>query len=283
MAEWWEKEDAFVEEAKAVSPWWEEEGAIEGEAVVKEKPPRYFTDPLLTPERIEEMGELTDISKMLEGREEGVLTNIGERVSQTLLNMTTTDPMELANILTSRFPEDVEVSLSPEGVPVARNKHTGYEVAINKPGFSAMDVLQGIGLIGSYTPAARMTGLVKGMAGRIATGMFGAGATETALQTGQAVAGGEFDESDIVLSTLTGAVPETVVKPLVAAGTKAKELVKPLAEIIPANITKALEFATKQGRKITTADALKEYITFPMQGLMYSSTELGKSRVPAVR
>jgi len=265
MAEWWEEEGAFAKEEEAVAPWWEEEGAIEGEAVVKKEAPRYFTDPLLTPERIAGMGELTDISKMLEGRDEGALTDIGDRVSQALLNMTTTDPMELANILTSRFPKDIEVSLSPEGVPVARNKHTGYEVAINKPGFSAMDVLQGIGLIGAYTPAGRLTGAVKGVAGRIATAMFGAGATEAVLQVGQAEAGGEFDESDIALSGALGPAPEVLGKPLVAAATKAKELVKPLAKTIPANITQALEFAKKQGRKITTADALKEYITFPMQ------------------
>ena len=131
---------------------------------------QYPVDPELTPERMEEMGELTDISRALEGRKPAVsaemeamglagveraITGAGEKLSQAALNMTTADPMELADILSSRFPEDLEISISPDGVPVVTNKHNNEQFLINRPGFSAMDVLQTIGLIGTYSLAGK--------------------------------------------------------------------------------------------------------------------------------
>lgn len=267
-----------------------------------EEQPQFATDPTLTPERMGELGELTNIGALLEGRERPVSAEMEamglgkveevvggelEELTQAWLNMTTPDPMELAEQLTKRFPNDIEVVLSPEGVPTAINRHkrdeiqqtleTGTiteeeaaermkeaQVVINQEGFSPMDIMQGIGLIGAYSPATRVAGAVKGVGKRIAAMMLGTGATETGLQAGQALAGGEFNESDVALATALGPIAEAG-KPLVALGTKAKEMIKPLGDIIPANITQALKFAEERGFKITTTDALKEYITFPMQ------------------
>lgn len=267
-----------------------------------EEQPKYATDPTLTPERMGELGELTDIGEMLRGREypvSGEMEALGlggverfvgvqlEDLTQAWLNATTPDPMELADILTERFPDDIEVTLSPEGVPVATNKHIRDEiqqaltagditeeeaasrmqearVAINKPGFSPMDIFQTIGLIGAYSPSTRLTSMVKGLGQRIATAVLGSAATETGLQTGQAIAGGEFGEEDIAIAAALGPAAE-LGKPIVAGAAKIKELVKPLGEIIPKNIAQAIKFAEERGFKVTTTDALKEYITFPMQ------------------
>jgi hypothetical protein len=264
--------------------------------------PQFATDPTLTPERVAEMGELTNIGAMLEEREypvsaemeamglgkaEEVVGREIEDLTQIWLNLTTPDPMELGQQLTKRFPNDIEVVLSPEGVPTAINKHKrdaiqkelqngditeeeaaermeGVQVAINRPGMSPFDVMQAIGIIGAYAHPTRWAGAVSGLGKRIIAGMFGAGATETGLQAGQALAGGEFDESDVALATALGPAAE-LAKPLAALGTKAKELVKPLGEIVPKNIMQALKFAEERGFKITTGDALKEYLTFPMQ------------------
>lgn len=268
--------------------------------VVKE--PQFATDPTLTPERVAEMGELTNIGAMLEEREypvspeleamglgkaEEVVGREIEDLTQIWLNLTTPDPMELAQQLTKRFPNDIEVVLSPEGVPTAINKHKrdaiqqeltagtiteeeaaermeGVQVAINRPGMSPFDAMQAIGIIGAYAHPTRWAGAVSGLGKRIISSMFAAGATETGLQAGQALAGGEFDESDVALATVLGPAAE-LAKPLTILGTKAKELVKPLGEIVPKNIMQAIKFADERGFKITTTDALKEYITFPMQ------------------
>lgn len=260
------------------------------------------TDPTLTPERMGELGELTNIGAMLEGRKypvsaemeamglgkvEEVVGRELEDLTQVWLNLTTPDPMELAEQLTKRFPNDIEVTLSPEGVPVATNKHLRDEiqqaltagditeeeaarrmedvqVMINEPGMSPMDVMQAIAIIGSYNPAMKWAGAIKGVGKRILGGMFGSAATETGIQAGQAVAGGDFGESEIALAAALGPVAE-LGKPIVAAGTKLKEIIKPLGEIVPKNIMQALKFAEERGFKITTGDALKEYLTFPMQ------------------
>ena len=240
----------------------------------------YGIDPSLTPERIAEMGELTDIGAMLEGRDQGTLQNIGDRASQAMLNMITTDPMELADILTNRFPEDIDVSLSPDGIPVATNKHTGLQVAINKPGFSAMDVLQGIGMIGQYLPASKLAmgplqamkqGLtgeakkaarrqaVRSTAGR-AVGLEGA--SEAIGQEAQALTGGQFDPGEVAFTALTAPIPEIVATPISNLARKTYDIMKG-GVVLPEGIQAAIDYARKTGRKIATSDVLAETIKAP--------------------
>lgn len=208
-------------------------------------------DPELTPERIADMGELTDISAMLEGRDRGTLTNIQERASQALLNATTGDPMELAQIMQERFGDTVDVRLSPEGVPVVRNKETGQEAVINRPGLSPMDVFQTIGLIGAYAPTARLAGMGRNVMQRLGLGVAGSAGTEAALQAAQEEAGGEFDEEDIAMSAALGAVPEAVAEPAVRALQKVITAPK-----IPQGIRDAIEYARSTGRRLMTSDVL---------------------------
>lgn len=241
---------------------------------------RYAVDPELTPERVGELGELTDIGAMLEGRDVGFLEGVGDRLSQAWLNMTTADPMELADILTNRFPDTIEVRLSPEGVPVARNKHTGHEVAINRPGFSPMDVMQTIGLVGQYTPAGKFAaaplaavkqGLTKeatrqarkrATRSAIGRGVAGETATEVGAQAVQEAAGGRFDPGEVAFTALTAPVPEVVLTPMAGLGRKTYDIVTDNVKI-PDGVQAAIDYARDKGYKVATSDALAETIKAP--------------------
>lgn len=279
---------------------------------------QYAVDPSLTPERIEEMGELTDIGMMLEGRQPDVapevealglapvsraITGAGEKFSQAALNAVTTDPMELADILTSRFPDDIEVRLSPEGVPVATNKHAEmlvrqkvengdiepeeaeaelakYTVAINRPGLSGMDVYQSLGLVGMYSPAGRFaTAPFKG----VSSGLTGAAKEEAKRQAtrsaaGRALAGEGATEIGLqqVQEAFGGKMdPGEVAFTMLTApipeivATPLTNLGRKTYEIakdkvdIPDGIRKGIEYAREHGRKIATSDALADIMTAP--------------------
>ena len=239
-------------------------------------------DPQMTAEQLDVLPEMTNTAKMIEGFSEpgegvegpimGTLRRVGTELKQGWMQMSTSDPMELGQQLQNRFPDVVEVRLAinPEGdgsyIPVARNKLTGYEAVINKPGLSGQDVLQTIGLVGQYLPAAKATTAVKAVVPRIATAAGSAFATETAIQAGQANLGGDFDPEDVALATAFSAVPEIVAKPAVGLALKTKELLaKNLPDAVPATIRSALSFAEKQGYKITSSDALQEFLTAPQR------------------
>jgi hypothetical protein len=257
---------------------------------------RYAIDPELTPEKLEGLPELTDISAALEGRapskpsaemealglagvEQG-LTAAGERASQAALNMTTTDPLEIADILTTRFPEDVDVMLSPEGDPVVTNKHTNEQFVINRPGMSAMDVLQGAGLILTYTPAGKwalapMRAMTQGLTGEAkkqalksvsrrtaGRAVASEGATEYALQKAQEAAGGRMDPGEVAFSAVTGLLPEYVMTPVGSLGRKVYDIAKDNV-VIPGGIASAIDYARRTGRKIATSDVLMETIKAP--------------------
>jgi len=282
------------EETLAPVPWYLDESIYEPEP---EKGPgtvndwmnqpdvtgkRFPIDPQMTAEQLDVLPEMTNTAKMIEGFAEpgegfdgpmvGTLRRIGTELKQGWMQMSTSDPMELGSQLQNRFPDVVEVRLAinPEGdgsyIAVARNKLTGYEAVINKPGISAQDVLQTIGLVGQYLPAAKATTAVKALAPRIATAASTSFATETAIQAGQANLGGEFDPEDVALATAFSAVPEIVAKPAVGLALKTKELLaRNLPEAVPATIRSALAFAERQGYKITSSDALNEFLTAPQR------------------
>jgi len=271
---------------------------------------RYGVDVGLTPEKIQQLPELTNASRALQGRvaapptpelgalglggAEQAVTRAGENTSQAALNLLTTDPVELADILTTRFPEDIEVSISPEGVPVASNKHTGEQFVINKPGFSPMDVLQGVGLIAAYSPAGKfasapfaavkdtlvgtarhkaLTVASRGAAGR---GMLAEGATEYGIQKAQEAGGGKMDVGEVAFSALTSLVPEYVMTPMGTLGRKVYDISKNKV-VIPDGIQKAMEYARETGRKITTSDVLMTSIKAPLRVFLK-----GAERVPLI-
>ncbi len=282
MAEWWEAEDVFEPEPDrgpgSVADWFNQPDAT-GQ--------RFAIDPSVTQEQLDALPEMTDSNKIIEGFATegegergaimGTLGRMGVEASQAWLNMTMTDPMELGSQLQNRFPDIVEVRLAPNPsedpeeveayplIPIARNKATGYEAVINRPGLSGQDVLQTIGLVGQYLPATRAVGAVKALLPRAAAALGAYGGTEVAAQTAQAVAGGEFDPEDVALAAAFGLAPEVLAKPAVGLAMKGKELVGRVADVVPNTVRQALEFARKRGLTITTADALAERLTPPQQ------------------
>lgn len=299
MAEWWEDPNIAWESEEPrgrgnVDDWFNQPAAT-GQ--------RFPIDPSVTAEQLAELPEMTDSERIIEGfanPEEdvgairGTLGRMGVGASQAWLNMTMTDPMELGAQLQNRFPDVVEVRLAPNPsedpeevedyplIPIARNRLTGYEAVINRQGFSAQDILQTIGLVGQYTPGARATSawsavpkVVAGAKQALATGrgllsrlgMAGAtmGGTEVAAQTGQAMAGGDFDPEDVALSAGFGLLPEALGRPAIGAALKGKELLSNVATKIPQTIRQALDFAAERGYIVQTSDALAERITAPQQ------------------
>jgi hypothetical protein len=292
MAEWWEDDAAFGEAVDTGD--WHLQPAATGQ--------RFPIDPSVTPEMIEELPEMTHSSRMMEGFETSGEADpsimgfaatqsrkLGVEFSQAWLNMTTMDPHELGMQLQNRFPEVIDVRLAPhpkmleddwdeedppEYVPIARNKLTGYEAVINKPGISGQDVLQTIGLVGQFLPASKLTAIPKALMPRAATAMVTSGVTEHAAQLGQEAAGGEYDPEDVALATAFGLVPELLAKPALGLAMKGKELFGKVAELthIPETVVSALKFATARGYRVMTSDALQEHLA-PAQRIFLKVTD----------
>lgn len=246
---------------------------------------RHRLDPNITAEEIEALPEMTNSSQIIEGfstsneggtgfldTAAGMSRRMGTELSQAWLNMTMTDPGELGMQLEKRFPDLIETRMSADGIVIVKNKATGYEAVVNKPGITGQDVLQTIGMVGKYLPATRVTGAVANTAPRIATAMATMGATEAAGQMGEAAAGGEFDPEDVALSAAFGVVPEVVAKPAVALAQRGRELIRPLEEMLKRGshntVAAALKYANEHGYRIMTSDALKEKVTPAMQILL---------------
>ncbi len=292
MAEWWEDDAAFGE-AVDTGDWYLQPGATGL---------RFPIDPSVTPEMIEELPEMTHSTRMMEGFEtsgEGdpsllgaaatLSRRAGVELSQAWLNMTTMDPHELGMQLQNRFPDVISVRLAPhpkmleddwdeddppEYVPIATNKITGYEAVINKPGISAQDVLQTIGLVGQFMPASRITALPKALLPRALTAATTSGLTEHAAQLGQEAAGGEYDPEDVALATAFGVAPELLAKPALGLAMKGKELFGKVGDLtnIPNTVVQALKFAQARGYKIATSDALQEHLA-PAQRIFLKVTD----------
>lgn len=140
----------------------------------------------------------------------------GKIAAVTPILLTTTNPSEMGNILSSQF-ENIRITEDEKGNLIANNNSTGAQVVINKPGVSQLDILQGLGIAATFTPAARIAGAgtrgaaVTGglIARRGAQAGLGAGLTETGLQLAQEQVGGEFDTEDIALAAALGVGAET--------------------------------------------------------------------------
>jgi len=125
--------------------------------------------------------------------------------------MTMFDPAEIAMVLTQIDPETGErkwpqfaITTAPDGTLVVNNTDNGTQAVINRPGFSAMDAIQALGIGAMFTPAGRATSMMAGTAGRIAVGATTAGLTEAAIQAQHEMAGGQFDKLDVAISAGIG-------------------------------------------------------------------------------
>lgn len=119
--------------------------------------------------------------------------------------LATTDPREMANILSSTF-KNIGITETPEGELMGTNNATGARSILNKPDISKLDVLQGLGIISVFSPAGALR-----TAGQRVAGAIG---TEAALQTIQAGTGGEFDKEDVALAGLFSGAGEVVGGPV---------------------------------------------------------------------
>lgn len=131
--------------------------------------------------------------------------------------LTTTDPSEIASILTSNFP-NIGIQSDEAGNLIATNNRTGTRVVINKPGLSQLDIIQGLGLAAAFTPAGR--------AAAIPIAAARSGATEAVIQAVQAGSGGRFDISEVLSSTALGALGQKASDLIESAKTQVAQLLR---------------------------------------------------------
>lgn len=129
----------------------------------------------------------------------------------TPILLATTDPLEFANILKSTFPENINFQTSPAGEVIVVNNATGVKALVNKSGFSAQDVLQTLGIVSAFTPAARGAALASGVGGKALAGAIGAGLTQATIEDIQGQLGGEVSNEEIAIASALGGAAEVVV------------------------------------------------------------------------
>lgn len=122
--------------------------------------------------------------------------------------LTTTDPRELAQILTENFPVVIGVTETKDGRLIARNNDTGATVELNKPELSQLDIMQGLGIAAAFTPAGRVATLAPV---GIAKAAGASGLTSAAIEGAQALSGGEFDAGTVAIDTALGGAAPVVI------------------------------------------------------------------------
>lgn len=139
---------------------------------------------------------------------------------------TATDPQEIAEILQKNF-DNIGITQDPGGNLLATNNATGRQVIINRPGFSKLDLMQGLTLGSLFLPTS-VSGL---SAGALAKGAALAAATQTGIEGYQKALGGEMNASDIGIAALASPIGqiagEAVVAPIIKQTIK-----KPLAAVL---------------------------------------------------
>lgn len=146
--------------------------------------------------------------------------------------LTATDPREMADILSSNFP-NIGISFDEKGNVMASNNKTGARVVLNKPGVSQIDILQGLGLGAAFTGAGAAQGAAK-IAG--ATGL-----TSATIEAVQALSGGEFDATQVAIDTVTAGVLDKAFDVAKATGRNIKDVLRSDAKIDPDKLLKTFE------------------------------------------
>ena len=206
--------------------------------------------------------------------------------------LTTTDPRELANILSSNF-ENVGITSNPEGQIFATNNETGVQVEINKPGLSQLDIVQGLGIAAAFTGAGRVAAIPATLAGKVAVGAAGSGLTQGVIETIQSAVGGTLDAAEIAIAAALGGVAETVL-PAIQAFRKARAVkqtgavAKEVDQLAP-SIQSATEAAEATGIPLFKAQKTlvpselekQSFIASLPAGTLKASKELGEQNKAA--
>lgn len=146
--------------------------------------------------------------------------------------LTATDPQEIAGILQSNF-ENIGIQSDEKGNLIATNNSTGAKVVLNKPGISQIDIMQGLGLAASFTPAGKLVGVGKVIAG--------AGATSAGLEALQALSGGEFDPEQVAIDAVTAGLIDKAFQVAKATGRSIRDVLRKDANIDPDKLLKSFE------------------------------------------
>lgn len=128
--------------------------------------------------------------------------------------LTTTDPQEMADILKSNFPE-VGIQYDEKGNIIAGNNKTGQRVVLNKPGVSAMDLYNTLGIGSLAIPAGASS--AASLPVRAAQIAAQSGATTAAQEGYQSSVGGDFDLANVLIDTASAGALEAVPAILQAA------------------------------------------------------------------
>jgi len=142
--------------------------------------------------RIDQLPTIVD-SGFLKGAK---LTDVAKIGAMTAL---TNDPNEVAQIITKTIPSiRVQYDKDAEGniYPILVNPDNGTTAIVDKPGVDLMNV-------GQFITQAAAFSIGGGQGGIIRMGLT-EGLKETALQTTQAAAGGNFDAGNVVAATAMG-------------------------------------------------------------------------------
>lgn len=173
----------------------------------------------------EQRGETRAAKELPELGEGGLLSGENRLKIAAIIPLieTTTNNSELADILVSTFPESLGKQFDPGGNELLFNNKTGAQIIVNKPGFSRLDLIQGLGIASLFTPAARGATLAGGaikaagiggktaLAGTAVSGAITSGLTQAALEGIQSQLGGTFDDLEIALAASLGGAAELVI------------------------------------------------------------------------
>jgi hypothetical protein len=201
----------FVQDAIAKFPTereqFDKEQAARGDRGVLGSVSDFFTGADRQTERSKNLPELS-----------GLLQNQGawDNLKTTAALAITPNNDEAAQILKAANP-NLTFDKDAAGNVIGYDPKTGAQALVNAPGASLLDGLQtGTGLL-AYAPAGGVASAVGGgVLKQAATLGAASAATEAAIQSGQAAAGGEFNPEDVAISGLVGAV-----SPLIGGGTGA--------------------------------------------------------------
>jgi len=147
----------------------------------------------------------------------GLLSNapLSEVMKISPAILTATNPREIGDILSSNF-DYIGITEDEKGNLIANNNQTGVQAVINKPGASALDVLQTVGIISAFMPSASLAGAALGTIPKAIVGGTSAGLTQGVIESLQKEAGGEFNEEEMAIATFLGGASE-VVMPVIQA------------------------------------------------------------------
>jgi len=130
----------------------------------------------------------------------------------------TSDPKETVQALQANFP-DLEARQDEKGNWIVKSPTDQKEYAVNVPGLDARDIVRGALTAAMFIP----TGKVAGVLPRIAA----AAGIQGAIETGQELAGGEFDAEQVPLAGAVEAIAPGVSKGI-SLGKSAIKKPKPL-------------------------------------------------------